>query len=79
MEAQAKAGFLKDITAEAAQDTGCEALRVSQASRDHHAWSVDPWTVGAGSLLPWRAKPFHPNAEGMRAVADLIVETVGVD
>ncbi len=48
-----------------------------QASRDHHAWSADPWTVGAGSLLPWRPKPFHPNAEGMRAVADLVV-TVAV-
>ncbi|HTY28353.1 MAG TPA: SGNH/GDSL hydrolase family protein, partial [Mycobacterium sp.] len=64
---------LADITAEAAQDTGCEVVRAAQASREHHAWSNDPWTVGAGSLLPWRPKPFHPNAEGMRAVAELIV------
>jgi lysophospholipase L1-like esterase len=65
---------LADITAEAARETGCEVVRAAQASRAHHAWSADPWTVGAGSLLPWRPKPFHPNAEGMRVVADLIVE-----
>ncbi|HRD12692.1 MAG TPA: SGNH/GDSL hydrolase family protein, partial [Mycobacterium sp.] len=33
---------------------------------------AEPWTVGAGSLLPWRPKPFHPNAAGMRAVAGMI-------
>ena len=64
---------LADITAEAARDTGCEVVPAAQASRAHHAWSADPWTEGAGSLLPWRPKPFHPNAEGMRAVAALIV------
>jgi lysophospholipase L1-like esterase len=67
---------LADITAEAARETGCEVVRAAQASRAHHAWSADPWTVGAGSLLPWRPKPFHPNAEGMRVVADLIVEAL---
>jgi lysophospholipase L1-like esterase len=64
---------LADITAEAARDTGCEVVPAAQASRGHHAWSGHPWTVGAGSLLPWRPKPFHPNAEGMRAVADLVI------
>lgn len=67
---------LARITAQAAQDTGCEVVGAAAASRDHHAWSVDPWTVGAGSLLPWRPKPFHPNAEGMQAVANLIVEAI---
>ena len=65
---------LAQITAEAARDTGCEVVGAAHASRDHHAWSAQPWTVGAGSLLPWwRPKPFHPNEAGMRAVADLIV------
>lgn len=68
---------LVQITAQAAQDTGCEVVGAAAASRDHHAWSADPWTVGAGSLLPWRPKPFHPNARGMAAVADLIVARVG--
>jgi lysophospholipase L1-like esterase len=63
---------LAQQTFEAAQATGCDVVQAAQVSRDHHAWSVDPWTVGAGSLLPWRPKPFHPNAAGMRAVAGLI-------
>jgi lysophospholipase L1-like esterase len=67
---------LADETAAAAQATGCEILHAADASRDHHAWSADPWTVGAGSLLPWRPKPWHPNAAGMRAVAELLVASV---
>ncbi len=63
---------LAQETADAAKATGCEVIHAADASRDHHAWSADPWTIGAGSLLPWRPKPFHPNAAGMRAVADLI-------
>lgn len=64
---------LAELTAEAARATGCELVGAAEASRTHHAWSADPWTIGAGSLLPWRPKPFHPNATGMQAVADLIV------
>ncbi|TGD89075.1 SGNH/GDSL hydrolase family protein [Mycolicibacterium sp. CH28] len=64
---------LATLTAEAAQATGCEVVPAARASEDHHAWSAQPWTTGAGSLLPWRPKPFHPTAAGMQAVADLIV------
>jgi lysophospholipase L1-like esterase len=64
---------LEEFTAAAAQATGCELVRAGQASRDHHGWSADPWAVGAGWPLPWRPSPFHPNATGMRAVADLIL------
>ncbi|GAY14782.1 SGNH/GDSL hydrolase family protein [Mycobacterium sp. shizuoka-1] len=64
---------LAEETAAAAEATGCEIVPAADASRDHHAWSDEPWTLGAGSLLPWRPKPFHPNAAGMRAVADLVV------
>ena len=41
---------------------------------DHHGWSAEPWAVAAGWPLPWRPAPFHPNAAGMRAVADLILK-----
>lgn len=68
---------LAEETAAAAAATGCEVIHAADASREHHAWSADPWTIGAGSLLPWRPKPWHPNAAGMRAVADLIVASVG--
>jgi lysophospholipase L1-like esterase len=63
---------LEEATAEAAEATGCTVVRAGQASREHHAWSPDPWTVAAGLPLPWRPAPFHPNAAGMRSVADLI-------
>lgn len=67
---------LASVTAEAAQATGCEVVPAAEVSRDHHAWSAEPWTIGSGSLLPWRPKPFHPNAAGMQAVADLVVARV---
>jgi lysophospholipase L1-like esterase len=63
---------LAELTAKAAAATGCELVRVAEASRDHHAWSADPWTVGATLPLPGRPLAYHPNAAGMRAVADLI-------
>ena len=67
------ADTLERLTGEAAADTGCEWVRVAQASREHHAWSAQPWTMKFGVPLPGRPAPLHPNAEGMRAVADLVV------
>jgi lysophospholipase L1-like esterase len=67
------ADTLERLTAEAAADTACEIVRVAQASREHHAWSAEPWTTKFGLPLPGRPAPLHPNAAGMRAVADLIV------
>ncbi|OPX07698.1 hydrolase [Mycobacterium sp. AT1] len=66
------ADALERLTAEAAAATGCELVRAAAASRDHHPWSADPWTTRFGVPLPGRAAPLHPNAAGMRAVADLI-------
>lgn len=71
------AARLAELTAAAARETGCELVTAAEASRDHHAWSDAPWTLGAGWPLPGRPQPFHPNAAGMRAVADLIVAKVG--
>jgi lysophospholipase L1-like esterase len=73
------AARLEEATAAAAQATGCELVRAGQASRDHHPWSAEPWTVGAGWPLPWRPAPFHPNAAGMRAVANLIAKPAAED
>ena len=63
---------LEELTAAAAQSSGCGIVRAGQASRNHHPWSAEPWTAGAAWPLPWRPAPFHPNAGGMAAVADLI-------
>jgi lysophospholipase L1-like esterase len=70
------ADTLERITAEAAAATGCELVRPSVASRDHHAWSDDPWASRFGLPWPWRKAPLHPNVAGMRAVADLVIETL---
>ena len=70
---------LEETTAKAAQATGCELVRAGQASREHHGWSAGPWAAGAGWPLPWRPAPFHPNAAGMGAVADLIIELTNGD
>ncbi len=66
------AARLEELTAAAAKSTGCGIVHAAAASRERHAWSAEPWTVGASLPLPWRPSPFHPNAAGMRAVADLV-------
>lgn len=69
------AATLEKMTADAAAATGCEIVRAAAASREHHAWSAEPWTTlpaRYGIPLPGRPAPLHPNAAGMRAVADLL-------
>lgn len=70
------AATLSELTAAAAAATGCEVVAVADASREHHAWSAEPWTVGAGWPIPRRPAPFHPNAAGMAAVAEMVVSRV---
>ena len=67
------ADTLERLTGEAAADTGCGWVRVAEASREHHPWSAEPWTTKPGIPFPGRPAPLHPNAAGMRAVADLVV------
>jgi lysophospholipase L1-like esterase len=69
------AATLETMTADAAAATGCRLIRAAAASREHHAWSAEPWTTlptRLGVSLPGRPAPLHPNADGMRAVADLV-------
>lgn len=68
---------LERLTADAAVATGCEVVRAGVASRDHHAWSAEPWTTTParyGVPLPGRPAPLHPNAAGMGAVAELVLD-----
>jgi lysophospholipase L1-like esterase len=70
------AATLERLTADAAAATGCEVVRAAAASRQHHAWSAEPWTTTPtryGLPLLGRPAPLHPNGPGMRAVADLVV------
>jgi lysophospholipase L1-like esterase len=69
------AATLERMTADAAAATGCEVIRAGAASRQHHAWSTEPWmTLPARYVvpLPGRPAPLHPNPAGMRAVAELV-------
>jgi len=69
------ASMLERMTADAAAATGCEIIRAAAASREHHAWSAEPWTTlpaRYGVPLPGRPAPLHPNPAGMCAVAELI-------
>jgi len=70
------AATLERLTAEAAATTGCEVVQAAAASVDHHAWSGQPWTTRSGLPLPCRPAPLHPNAAGMRAVAELVLAQV---
>ncbi len=70
------AANLERLTADAAAATGCEVVRVGAASRDHHAWSAEPWTTTPARYavpLPGRPAPLHPDAAGMLAVAELVL------
>jgi len=72
------AATLERITADAAAATGCEVVHAAAASREHHAWSPDPWTTTPARYvvpLPGQpAAPVHPNTAGMRAVAELVLD-----
>ena len=70
------AATLERLTADAAAATGCEVVHAAAASRNHHAWSAEPWTTTParyGVPLPGRPAPLHPNGAGMRAVAELVL------
>ena len=47
-------------------------VAASAASAGHHAWSATPWTRRLRFTLRGGA-PYHPNADGMAAVARLVL------
>jgi lysophospholipase L1-like esterase len=71
---RAVADRLAAETRAAAQRAGCGCVAASAASRDHHAWSAEPWTRRF-RYSRHDGAPYHPNAAGMRAVADLLATT----
>lgn len=73
------AATLERVTGEAAAQAQCDWVRAAQASASHHAWSDEPWTTRPGLPWPGRPAPLHPNAAGMRAVADLVLAKVDPD
>jgi lysophospholipase L1-like esterase len=67
---------LEVATATAARATGADLVRASAASRDHSVCSPEPWVTGweFGDVAAGDVVPYHPNAAGMRAVADLVTD-----
>lgn len=70
------AAALRRATAVAAEASGAGLVRAAEASAEHHAWSAAPWTTRPGLPIPGRPAPLHPNAQGMQAVADLVVRAL---
>ena len=70
---------LAAATAAAADLAGADLVEASMASAEHAVGSADPWVTGweFGDLLAGGLAPYHPNAAGMRAVADLLVDRLG--
>lgn len=66
---------LAATTQEAAATAGWTYIAASAASADHHAWSAAPWTRRFHLTLRGGA-PYHPNAAGMAAVAELVLATL---
>jgi hypothetical protein len=62
---------LAQLTAVVARRTAADLLKASELSRGHDPCSKDPWTTGF--IAPSGAErfaPYHPNLEGMTAVAN---------
>jgi len=72
---RAIAARLAATTQAAAAAAGWTYIAASTASADHHAWSAAPWTRRFHLSLRGGA-PYHPNAAGMAAVAELILATL---
>ena len=77
------AGFCREIatrlaaaTATAAARAGTDLVQASAASLDHSTCAPEPWVSGweFGDVPSGGLVPYHPNAAGMRAVAELLVD-----
>jgi lysophospholipase L1-like esterase len=75
---RAVAARLGEVTAAAAAAGDAGFVAAGAASRDHHAYSADPWTRHFHLTLRGGAA-YHPNAAGMRAVAGLVAAALAAD
>ena len=67
------------VAADARRDI-CRVVRVGERSWEHGLGSEDPWVEVFGWGVLFRRKaPYHPNANGMRAVAEIILEELKGD
>jgi hypothetical protein len=67
---------LTAVFAQAADTAGVGVIRASQVGRGHELGTDEPW-IQPLQPIHRLAASFHPNAAGMRAVAELIQRPVG--
>jgi lysophospholipase L1-like esterase len=75
---RAIAARLAAATRAAAENAGFTYVAASAASARHHAWSTAPWTRRFHLSLRGGA-PYHPDAAGMAAVAELVLAVLAGD
>ena len=63
-----------ELFARAADLCACDLVLASERSREHALGSSQPWLTGLPPSLRDFPGAFHPNADGMRGVADTIVD-----
>ena len=72
-------GLADDLTAALALACGAHNVELIPAARHsiaHHAWAEQPWTTGWVTSRRGGQTAFHPNADGMTAVSDLIADSL---
>ena len=70
------AARLARLTEKVALRSGAEFLPVASLSQGHDACAKTPWVTGFVPAVPASGKPFvpyHPNLDGMTAVADALI------
>lgn len=69
------AARLARVTAEVARETGADLLPAGALSQAHTPCDAEPWSTGA--LDQADGALWHPNREGMRAIADALALKLG--
>jgi lysophospholipase L1-like esterase len=67
-------GKVTELFARAADLSAADLVLASERSREHALGSARPWVTGLPPSLRDFSGAFHPNADGMRGVADTIVD-----
>lgn len=62
------------------REAWCTRIAAAEPSWDHGVGSKEPWVVGFGMGCLWRKEAwYHPNAEGMKVVAEMVYKKLEDD
>ena len=73
-----KCRMVERIYARAAEEKErCEVIHIGRMSEGHGVGAAEPWVTGHGwGMLVGGVVAWHPNKEGMKAVADFLYDAV---